>query len=530
MKASKFLLALWLPISVFFSCTHESLPTDSLVQWSDFDNVSHDMIVLGEQLDDPYSLSNMTKAFAALYPTKAGVVELSATDHYVRLLPSCKEDLDTLEKMGVKMLDHPLDYQIVQEGDYYHDPQISEDDITWQYAVVSPDFVPPASVRCELLHKCYLAEAENVTKAGLDWVDWDAVEREAYRISGNEDLLVPMTKGESESHIPKGRICIVDKDHDPDTVGVSGVQVSCNVFVKFDRCFTDKDGNYQMKKSFKSKPRYRLVYTSSKGFTLGFNAVFVKGSISTLGKQPSTGCSVTVSEKSGGTIFKRCAINNAAYDYYDSCSSNGVKIKTPPSNLTIWNFGFMESSATLMLHQGAILDMDMISDAVGAYLPIIKLFMPDIILGTKNYQSYSQIYHLVHHELAHASHYMQVGNTYWDSYAMLILEAYLNSGGVTYGAGTEDNAGYCEVGEMWAYYIENILYRERYDDWTTTYGTKYWFHPETLIYLDNRGLNRFKIFPALTQDVHSKENLRSRLITLYPECKSIINEAFNRYL
>ncbi len=183
-----------------------------------------------------------------------------------------------------------------------------------------------------------------------------------------------------------------------------------------------------------------------------------------------------------------------------------------------------------MLHQGAILDMDMISDAVGAYLPIIKLFMPDIILGTKNYQSYSQIYHLVHHELAHASHYMQVGNTYWDSYAMLILEAYLNSGGVTYGAGTEDNAGYCEVGEMWAYYIENILYRERYDDWTTTYGTKYWFHPETLIYLDNRGLNRFKIFPALTQDVHSKENLRSRLITLYPECKSIINEAFNRYL
>ena len=50
------------------------------------------------------------------------------------------------------------------------------------------------------------------------------------------------------------------------------------------------------------------------------------------------------------------------------------------------------------------------------------------------------------------------------------------------------------------------------------------------MYLDERGMNRFKIFVALTSDVHSRETLKSRLLSLYPESKSMINEAFNKYM
>ena len=491
--------------------------------------VAHGMIVLGERLEDPYSVENMTKALKSLYPTKASIVELEATDHYVRLLPRDYKDIQALEAMGVKMLDHPMDYKILQEGDYYHDPQIEENSITWQYAVVPPDFEAPQGIECELLHKCYLAEAENNTKAELQDVDWEEVEREAFRLSGNEDMLMPRTKG-GEPKTPKGRISIIDKDYSESPIGVSGVQVSCNVFVKFDRCYTDENGYYEMRKSFTSKPRYRLVFTNSKGFTLGLNAIFVKGSMSTLGKQPADGYSICITEKSDDRLFLRCAMNNAAYDYYKACSSKGVKIKTPPSNLTIWSVNLMEASAAVMLHQGAILDLGPIESALGVYSPVVRLFMPDVILGTKNFDSYSKVYHLVQHELAHCSHYMQVGNSYWDNYAINILSSYLTSGGVTYGTGTEESAGYCEVGEMWAYYVENILYRQRYSDYDTTFGSKYWFHPEIFLYLDDRGMNRFQIFPALTKDVAGRENLRSRLIVLYPECKSIINEAFNKYL
>lgn len=490
----------------------------------------HGIIVLGEQLEDPYSLANMTKAFESLYPTKAGVVSLEATNNYVRLLPRDDDDFKALESLGVKMLDHPLDYQILVEGDYYHDPSIDDEEVTWQYAVVSPDFKAPDGIRCELLHECYLAEPEQSSKAGLDWVDWSAVERESFRLTGNEDMLEPLTKGKSEAKVPKGRICIIDSEYGDDPIGVSGVEVSCNVFVRFDRCFTDEEGYYQMRKSFSSKPRYRLVFTNSKGFSQGFNTIFIRGSISSFGKQPNTGYSTVITEKSESTLFRRCVINNAAYDYYESCSSSGVKIKTPPANLRIWSFGFLDGSAALMMHQSAIISMDVIKSFVGEYYPVVSFFMPDIVIGAKNRNTYSDLYHVVQHELAHASHYMMVGNDYWNTYAMFILDSYISSGKVLYGTGTEDNAGVCEVGEMWAYYIENLLYRERYPNWIKSFGDAYWFHPEIFLYLDRRGMDRFKIFPVLTRDVTSKEILRSRLISFYPECRSMIDEAFNRYL
>ena len=83
---------------------------------------------------------------------------------------------------------------------------------------------------------------------------------------------------------------------------------------------------------------------------------------------------------------------------------------------------------------------------------------------------------------------------------------------------------------MWAYYVENVLNRERYGPTDRFYGDKYWFSPQIFMYLDERGMNRFKLFVALTSDVHSRDALKSRLLSLYPESKSMINEAFNKYL
>lgn len=513
----------------FAACDPSHLDSDFQ---GDFDygaGVAHEMIVLGRQLDDPYSLENMTKALHSVYPTKSQVVELEATNHYVRLLPRNDDDLMLLESMGVRTMDHPMDYQILQEGDYYHDPSIEEGKITWQYAVVSPDFKAPEGIECELLHKCFLAEPET-TKAGMEWVDWDAVERESFRLTGNGDMLAPETKGKKkEAKIPRGRISIVDKDYDGEPAGVSGVQVSCNVFVRFDSCYTDEEGYYQMRRSFSSEPRYRLIFNNVKGFSVGMNAIFIKGSISTLGKHSPEGYNLRVTSASESKLFKRCAVNNAAYDYYESCSSNGIKIKTPPADLRIWLFGIMDSNAALMLHHGAILDFDLISDALGVYLPLVRFFLPDVILGTKNAKSYADLYHATQHELAHGSHFMNVGKSYWTDYAIYIAKSYLASGGVVYGSGTESDAGLCEVGEMWAYYVENVLFKERYPAFQTYFGAKYWFHPEIFTYLDRRGMNRFKIFQALDSGVTGKESLRLRLISLFPECRSMINEAFNNY-
>mgnify|MGYP003313636360 CR=1 FL=1 len=145
-----------------------------------------------------------------------------------------------MSAMGLRLIDHPLDYAIAVEGDWYHDPEVSRDSITWQYAVVPTDFVFP-DIRHEIIDECYLSENDVATRSD-DGIDWDEVERQAYILTGNESMLEPQTRA-AKSVRPKGRITIEDKHFNKGRpIGVAGVQVSCNSFVKFDDTYTDENG------------------------------------------------------------------------------------------------------------------------------------------------------------------------------------------------------------------------------------------------------------------------------------------------
>ena len=124
--------------------------------WDSKEEMGHDMIVLGEKLEDPYSVSNVTKALANLYPTKADRVDITPTDVYVRFLPKSEEEYQRLVSAGYDLMDHPLDYKIIRDGDYYHDPEIDEEDITWQYAVLPHGTSMPEGIEYEILDDCYI--------------------------------------------------------------------------------------------------------------------------------------------------------------------------------------------------------------------------------------------------------------------------------------------------------------------------------------------------------------------------------------
>ena len=48
--------------------------------------------------------------------------------------------------------------------------------------------------------------------------------------------------------------------------------------------------------------------------------------------------------------------------------------------------------------------------------------------------------------------------------------------------------------------------------------------------LDDRGLDHYNIFKALVPAVTDRETLQQKLLSLYPEFKTNIMLAFNRYL
>ena len=138
-------------------------------------------------------------------------------------------------------------------------------------------------------------------------------------------------------------------------------------------------------------------------------------------------------------------------------------------------------------------------------------------------------YNLVVHELAHASHFKQVGVDYWDRYLEYLLTSFVSSGGVVYGSGTETDSNYCEIAEMWAYYLEQKLYSERYGGNPPSFGQEWWFFPQIFRYLDERGMTPAEIIKALDESVVSRETLKAKLVSLYPGRKAIIDEVFARY-
>ncbi len=493
------------------------------------EETQHEMIVLGDRLDNPYVTETVQAAFAAVYPTKSRDV-VSTTDLYVRFLPEDDDQFSRLMDLDIELLDYPVDYDIITDGDYYHDPEIDEDAITWQYAVVDKDFEFPEDITYEIIDECFISDnVDEETKAATQDIDWEAVEIEAYKITGNEDLIDEESLTKGTKYYPSGRITIVDEHaNGGQPFGLAGVRIRVNSFVKFARTYTDRDGYYTMSKKYSSKVRYKLVFKNTLGFKIGFNLILVPASVSTLGKHSPEGYDYTVTTESNGKLFRRSVVNNAAYDYYTRCAAEDMDLPTPPSDLRIWIFKNIKQSSAIMVHHGAVTDQGLVKSFLGDYSSIIKYFAPDITIGAKDHDSYMELYDSVVHELSHASHFTQVGKSYWSDYIWYVLSEWV-SGEETYGDGSGKNAGHCEVGEMWAYYMESMMHKERYGGSVPAYGTSWWFYPQIFRYLDERGFTRAQIFAALTEDVSGKTELEERLIELYPDEKTVIEQVFNRY-
>ena len=510
---------------VMASCSGRGIDYDSEPDYQYGRNLSHEKIVLGARLENPYKTENITKALEALYPTKADRAQVTTTDLYVRFLPKDEGQLALLD--GLRLSDHPLDFEIVEDGDWYHDPEVPDDRMTWQYAVVPHDYVFPG-IEYEIIDECHISENGAGTRSD-DGIDWEAVERQAYLMTGNEEFLLPETK--AEKVCPSGRITIVDEDADGgESSGVKGVRVSCNSFVKFSHTYTDDEGYYKMNKKFSSKLRYRLVFENKKGFSIGFNMILTPASTSTLGQASPEGVNATVTKDSESKLFKRCAVNNAAYDFYDRCDVEDMNLPLPPKDIRIWLFHKLQSSSSMMMHHGAVLDMSLVSSFLGDFAPLVQVFLPDLTIGVKGRDDYASIYSEVCHELAHAIHFSKVGTDYWNRYILYVMGSYVSSSGMAYGDGSGVNAGYCEVGEMWAYYLSSKMYHERYGGDYPTFGTTFWFYPQILRFVEERGIECWEMFSLMNASVNSREALRRALIAYAPEKADAIELIFTRYM
>lgn len=179
--------------------------------------------------------------------------------------------------------------------------------------------------------------------------------------------------------------------------------------------------------------------------------------------------------------------------------------------------------ASAMLIQGGVSAVSVIG-----FESAFVLGLPDITIGTKEGRTFDNIYYSTYHELTHASHFAQAGESVWGPYINYIVTSWASGNGC-YGDGTSTSKGrdICELGESWAYANESFLYYSKKGTYYI-FGARNWYsNPIIGIYdlIINNVLTRKQIYDCMTSDIKSINDLKNKLNAKYPSKKTIISMA-----
>lgn len=535
MKHYYYFFLLALSMLTMYSCSEsiivkqESLqPIDPQTKSTSYTNYTSQPMVLGEKLTNPYSVTMMQNAANALTKPGYPVMHIEPTDLYVRFLPKDSTDLNILYNIeGLELFDYPLDYEILEEGDYYHDPSLPENSPTWLYTTVKPNYKFP-DIQYEILEECYIPDTEisaypfsnNNSKNIISPED---LEREAYKLAGLDSMWADEENTKATASYPSGRFTVIDTEtgfHEP----IKGVKIRVHNFIKWATTYTDNNGYYYIGKKYKTNVHYAMIFQNSKGFKIWGNYAMLAPANHNMRFNSNTGISENF--YSNSNAWDWATVNNVVYDYYGKCSQEGIM--PPPSDLTIWCLRDKDWSSAIMIPhiKNVNISLEILNDFffnIGISGSLLGLFLPDLFISTNVRQS-NDIYGSVMHELSHASHFMRVESDYWNRYINYILNCW-SHGQDTYGDGTLADNGLCAVGEMWGYAMEHIYEYEKYkgfintdEDYPNDGTNAHFFHPDILWNIYKKGwLTKGDIFSCLNKEIDEVSEFRENMKYRFPE-------------
>ncbi len=273
------------------------------------------MTILGKKRQNPYTVQVVSQALGNLLHQQSGksgdatvgLMNMQPTHEYYRFKPANVGELMDLEETGFDLWDFPLDTDVEYLGDYYHDPTVPADQITWMYTCIPIGVSFPASIQHEKIADLFLFDEDSGDE--WDWDPWDPTEciecpdptedcwdpwgrptcgtmarrspkgksgdeqlrtvgitkealyDEVMRLTGNEDEMIhPNQLGKqidapvapARRYRPAGRITVTDTDNQTTTtVGVQGLLVKSRRWFKLDHTYTNATGNFSIGKQYR---------------------------------------------------------------------------------------------------------------------------------------------------------------------------------------------------------------------------------------------------------------------------------------
>ena len=535
--------------------------------------------------NNPYSVSNMQNAFNALKAknnaakkTYSGKIydeanQIETTNIYVRFWIENDEQHNHLLENELELSTIPLDYLYTdQEIETLEQANETSSELgRWLYTVVKEDYSFLPSIKHEILENLFLPESPyadqtSLKNAGIDQTFLFDLEDNSLELTGYVDDISASAKKSKTT--PEGYLKLkntlptrslqYEASSDPildanglfnlkntgivynDIEPLVGVKVKTRRWFKWAKGWTDENGYYKVNRGYRRNPKYTIVFKNKEGFKIWPSMVSISSARYRAGRHSKEGFSRIFENNS--VAWQWGTVNNATLKYFNYCDQLGIT--KPHDNLRIVAFsntwGILNGYGTAPMLRRTfgsftiskaiqflmVFNFGIVNTAVSQF--VLQKIVPDIIINAnRSFRGTEDIYKTVFHELGHASHYRQVGNSYWGKY----IDHVIASGG--YGTGTETHAGYTGVGEMWGNYIGAVMNSMAFgttveDELNKTLN---WFNPGFLYDAVNEidDLTLEKAFFCLHGNTTSIEKLVAELKTK-TQYDEKINEIYNRVL
>ena len=381
------------------------------------------VVRLGDKLQNPYTVANMQEALANLQAnsrTASDPYEIAATHHYVRFLPSDSVDVDVLsDDDHLELYDYPLDYELVQGGDFYHDPELAEDQVTWQYTVVPVGYQFP-NIQYEIIDDLFMIEEDRPSSGSrMALSNWYELEEEALRITGNWEG--GSAGSRASEYFPKGYIKVQRNFNAAgartiDTVGVAGVKVRARYFVKIKSDHTDANGFFQITTGFRNEVHYSIEWetddykiTNGVGFSINFEAK---------DKQKKDWNPVFAFGASD-VHWAAATMLNAIYAFKKQASTEGLKQASGLGNIKIRPIFDSKASNVVngsFKHYGAVPFIVGGPIGLGAQVVLDLALRNDVRFFLNGFHHTGNIHQTMMHELGHMSHILKSPVNFQTSY------------------------------------------------------------------------------------------------------------------
>jgi hypothetical protein len=244
------------------------------------------------------------------------------THTYVRFAPQNVDQLTALEESGMELFDVPLTYEVLEDGDFYQDPSIPEDQITYQYTLVPYGYPLPSDIPYTILDQIYLFNEDDGEAQEPDpWTGGDCPPAEItpapepgvpvepiceYTAQHGGDPVIAATQAlideclqpaevynaaseiagfEEEDqttnntiaargprYYPQGNLSVFNTDiNAPEPL--KGVMVKSRNFMKLGKTYTDGNGHFYIGKPYKRKAMIIVKFKNDRATTRGINGV-----------------------------------------------------------------------------------------------------------------------------------------------------------------------------------------------------------------------------------------------------------------